>query len=323
MLAAYRLAAAVALSLAFAAAHAQAYPSKPIRIIVPFPAGGAVDQLARVLARQLGDDPGWGQPALVENRPGGGSMIGTDHVAKSAPDGHTIGLVAGSFVIQPLLQPKMPFDIFKDLQPVTLATWTPHVLVVHPSVPASTVKELIAHARAYPAKLGFASVGPGSGQHLAGELFKSMAQVDIVHVPFQGSAPAVNAMLGGHVGMMIGALPDVQPHIRSGKMRVLAVATQQRLEGMPEVPTVNEEGLKGFESLAWFGLVAPAAVPAAVIARINAELVRHLQRAEVRALLAGLGMTVRGSSPEEFGAVLRADHAKFAKVVKIANVKIN
>ena len=314
-----------ALVLTCSASHAlaQAFPTKPARIVVPFAAGGAVDQLARILAKNLSEDPGWGQPVLVENRPGGGAMIGTDHVAKSAPDGHTIGLVAASYVIQPILQSKMPFDIFKDLQPVTLATWQPHVLVVHPSVPAQSVKDLIGYAKANPGKLGFASVGPGSGQHLSGETFKSMAGVDIVHVPFSGSAPAVNAMLGGHVGMMIGALPDVQPHIRSGKMRVLAVASLQRVDSMPDVPTVSESGLKGFESIAWFGFFAPSAVPRPVIGQIHAGLTRQMQKPDVREQLVGLGMNVRASTPEEYGAVLKSDYAKFSRVAKLANVKID
>ena len=320
----YPLAAcALALACATPPLHAQAFASKTMRIIVPFAAGGAVDQLARILAKNLSEDAAWGQPVLVENRPGGGAMIGTDHVAKSAPDGHTIGLVAASYVIQPILQSKMPFDIFRDLQPVTLATWQPHVLVVHPSVPAQSVQELISYARANPGKLGFASVGPGSGQHLSGETFKSMAGVDIVHVPFQGSAPAVNAMLGGHVGMMIGALPDVQPHIRSSKMRVLAVASLDRVVSLPDVPTVNESGLKGFESIAWFGFVAPSAVPRPVIGQIQSGLVRQMQKPDVREQLVVLGMNVRGSTPEEYGAVLKADYAKFARIAKIANVKID
>jgi tripartite-type tricarboxylate transporter receptor subunit TctC len=302
-------------------AYSQSYPAKPVRVIVPFPAGGAVDQLARTLGQRLSS--AWGQPVVVENRAGGGSIIGTDVVAKSSPDGHTMGVAANSYTIQPSLQAKMPYDIFKDLQPVALLAWTPHILVLHPSIPAKSVKELIEFARANPGKVSYASVGPGTGQHLAGEMFKAGTNVDIVHVPFQGSAPAVAAMLGGHVSMMIGALPDVQPHVQAGKMRAIAVAMDRRIDAVKDLPTVSEAGVKGFDSWSWFGMITPAAVPRDVVGRINAEINRQLRTPEARERLDALGLYPMDVTPEEFGAILRADFAKYAKIVKSANIRID
>jgi tripartite-type tricarboxylate transporter receptor subunit TctC len=313
------LAAFVSLSVSAPAGAQQAFPSKPVRIIVPFPGGGAVDQLARTVGQRLSG--AWGQPAVIENRAGGGGIIGTDAIAKSAADGHSMGVVANSYTIHPLLQAKLPYDIFKDLQPVALLAWTPHILVVQPSLPIKSVQELIDFARANPGKLSYASVGSGTTLHLAGEMLKSAAKVDIVHVPFQGSAPTITAMLGGHVSMMFAALTDVQPHVQTGKMRALATGTARRVDAIKDLPTANEAGLKGFDSWSWFGMVAPAAVPRDLVARINAEINRQLRSPEARERLDTLGLFAMDASPDEFAAIMRADYAKYAKVVKEGGIK--
>ncbi|MSQ53220.1 MAG: tripartite tricarboxylate transporter substrate binding protein [Betaproteobacteria bacterium] len=227
---------------------------------------------------------------MVENRAGGGGIIGTDAVAKAPADGYTMGVVAKSFTMQPLLQARMPYDVFRDLQPIMIAAWTPHIFVVHPSLPVRSIKDLIEHARANPGKLSFASAGPGTGQHLAGELFKSAVNINLVHIPYQGSAPAVTAMLGGHVGMMIGALPDVLPHVQAGKMRVIAVAMDKRAEAIKDLPAVSEAGVKGFDSWSWFGIVTAAAVPREIVNRISAEMNRQLRAPDARERLDALAL---------------------------------
>lgn len=297
------------------------WPQRPIRAVVPFPAGGALDQLTRVLAQRVAEP--LGQPMVVENRAGGGTVIGTEFVAKSAPDGHTLLMVANSFTIQPAVQARLPYDIARDFAPLTLAATTPHLLVVHPSLPARSVRELTAIARARPGQLNYASVGPGTAQHLAGEMYRLQAGVKVVHVPFQGSAPAVQAMLGGHVEMMFANLTDVAPHVRAGRIRAVAVATAQRLEGWPELATLQEAGFEGFESSSWFGALAPAAVAPEVTRRLAGELARAARSPEARERLASLGLTAVGSTPEAFGAFLRGETAKYARVVRDAGIRID
>jgi tripartite-type tricarboxylate transporter receptor subunit TctC len=314
----FSLAACAIFALASACpAQAQSYPSKPVRIIVPYPAGGSVDQLTRTVGQRLSSV--WGQAVVVENRAGGSGIIGIDAIAKAAPDGHTMGVVTNSLTITPYLHSKLPYDVFKDLQPVALLGWTAHTLVVHPSVPARSVQELVELARANPGKLTYASVGAGTALHLAGEMLKSAAKVDIVHVPFQGAAPANTALLGGHVSMMFAALADVQPHVQAGRMRAIAIG--RRVESMKGVPTVSESGLNGFDSWSWFGMLAPAAVPRDLIARINAETNRQLRSAEARERLDTFGLFAMDASSEEFAAIIRADSVKYAKVVKEAGIK--
>ncbi len=302
--------------------HAQApWPQRPIRAVVPFPAGGALDQLARVLAQRVAEP--LGQAMIVENRPGGGTVIGTDFAAKAIPDGHTVLMVANSFTIQPAVQARLPYDIARDFAPLTLAATTPHLLVVHPSLPARSVRDLTDIAKRRPGELNYASVGPGTAQHLAGEMYRLQAGVKVVHVPFQGSAPAVQAMLGGHIEWMFANLTDVAPHVKAGRLRAVAVATAQRIEGWADLPTLQESGFAGFESSSWFGALTNAAVPPDVVRRLSAELVRAVRSAEARDRLGSLGLTPVGSSPEGFGVFLRAETAKYARVVRDAGVRID
>jgi tripartite-type tricarboxylate transporter receptor subunit TctC len=315
------LLAACALATSASAAAQSGWPQRPIRAVVPFPAGGALDQLARVIAQRVAEP--LGQAMIVENRPGGGTVIGTDFAAKAVPDGHTVLMVANSFTIQPAVQPRLPYDIVRDFAPLTLAATTPHLLVVHPSLPVRSVQELAVIGRRRPGELNYASVGPGTAQHLAGEMYRLQAGIQLVHVPFQGSAPAVQAMLGGHIELMFANLTDVAPHLKAGRMRAVAVATAQRIEGWPDLPTLQESGFAGFESASWFGALTNAAVPAEVARRLSAEIARAVRASEARERLAQLGLTPVGSSAEAFGAFLRSEIAKYARVVRDAGVRID
>ncbi len=298
------------------------YPSKPVRYIVSFPPGGSADLVSRAMAPRMAER--LGQQVVVENRPGAGGNIGVDAVAKSAPDGHTIGLAAaGALAINLSLYPNMPFDPVKDLAPVSLLATIPIVIASNPSSGAASVRELIALARSQPGKLSFGTTGSGSAMHLAGELLKMMAGIDMVHVPYKGSGPAASDLAGGQIPLAIVDLTSALPHIRSGRIKAVAVTGASRTVTAPDIPTVAESGVPGFDAVGWFGVVAPAGTPAPIVARLNAEIVDALKLPEVRQRLLAGGAEPATSTPEEFGRLIRSESAKWAKVIKAAGVKLN
>jgi tripartite-type tricarboxylate transporter receptor subunit TctC len=301
------------------AAHAQEYPSRPVRVIVPFAAGGPNDIIVRLVALKLAAS--LGQPFLVENRAGAGGNIGTDYVAKSAPDGYTLLSVGpGSLIINPLMG-KVPYDTERDFAPIALMARAPNALVAHPSLAAHSVKELIALARARPGAINYGSGGNGSTPHLAAALFAAMAGVELTHVPYKGTAPATADLIGGQVQIAFLGIPAVLPHARSGKLRVLAVTGLQRSAELPEVPTVDESGVPGYEVNPWYGLLAPAGTPRAIVARLGAETTRAVRAAETREKLAAQGAEAAGGTPEEYAAVIRADTATWTRVVGQAGLR--
>jgi tripartite-type tricarboxylate transporter receptor subunit TctC len=320
---------ALALSLALGVAlgpavdaSAQSYPVKSIRLIVPYPPGGSADILARAIGQKTGE--GLGQPLVVENRPGAGTAIGTEALAKSAPDGYAIMIgTVSSHAINPALNPKLPFDPVRDFTPVSLVATIPFAMIVHPSVPAGNVQELVALARAKPGTLTYSSAGNGTSNHLAGELLRSMAGVDVVHVPYKGSAPALNDLLAGQVSLMFDLVLTAAPHVKAGAVRGLAVTGAQRSSVLPELPTVAESGIPGYEVSAWFGIFAPAGAPQPVVQRLNAELVKALRQPDLRQRLASQGAEPLTSTADEFAAYLRSEIDKWAKVVKASGMKVD
>ena len=305
-----------------AGALAQAWPGKPIRFIVSFPPGGSSDLVARALAPRM--SARLGQPVLVENRPGASGNIGMDLVAKSPADGYTIGLgAAGALSINASLFPSMPFDPVKDLAPVSLLALIPIVIAAHTSTGASSVSELIALAKARPGALSYGTTGNGSAMHLAGEMLQQMTGTSMVHVPYKGSGPAASDAAGGQLPLAIVDLTSALPHIRSGRIRALAVTGAQRSVTAPEIPTVAESGVPGFDAVGWFGVVAPAGTAAPVIARLNAEIVDGMKVPEIRERLLAGGAEPATSTPEEFGSFIRAEVPKWARVIKAAGVKLN
>ena len=318
--AALSLAATLAILAPHAARAADAYPAKPVRFVVAFPPGGGTDIIARAIAQKLAERIA--QQVVVDNRPGAGGNIGTDIVAKSAPDGYTMLMgSAGPLAINASLFGKMPFDPIKDLAPVTLAASTPNVLVVHPSLRAATVKELIALAKARPGEINFASSGHGTPAHLAGELFNSMVGVKMVHVPYKGAAPALADLLGGQVQLMFSTMPPALPHVKDGKLRALAVTSAKRSPAAPDLPTLDEIALPGFEANTWHGVVVPAGTPRAIIARLNREIVAILHLPDVVERFSSQGAEALGSTPEEFAAYIRSETLKWAKVVRDSGAK--
>jgi tripartite-type tricarboxylate transporter receptor subunit TctC len=312
----------VGLLLALAAgasAAQQPWPAKPIRIVVPYPPGGFNDTLGRTLAAKFQD--AWGQPALVENRPGANTVIGTDTVAKAPADGYTLLVVAFPFAVTPSLIRNLPYDTVRDFVPIALCAQSPNILVVAPSLPVKTVGELVALAKAKPGSLSYASTGNGSSNHISMELFKSLAGVDLVHIPYKGSAPAVVDMLGGQVQVMFDNAPNVMPQVRAGKLRALAQSGAKRSAVAPDLPTVAEAGVPGYEVTVWFGLVAPAGTPRDVVNKLNAEVLRILAMPDVRERFMAQGVEPLGSSPEQFGEHIRAQMTKWARVVQDAGVK--
>jgi tripartite-type tricarboxylate transporter receptor subunit TctC len=298
--------------------HAQSWPSKPLRYIVPFPPGAFNDTLARTLAAELPRT--LGQPVVVENRPGGNTIIGTEVAVKSPPDGYTLYGAALPFsVIQSLY--KTSFDVTKDFAPITLAGVTPNLLVAHTAAPVNSVKELIAYARANPGKLNYASTGNGTSNHLSFELFKAMTQTSVTHVPYKGSAPAVTDLIAGQVQVMFDNTPNVLPHVRAGKLKALAVSSKARTALAPEVPSVDEAGVPGYDVTVWFGVLTVAGTPREVVQRLNAEMVRILTSTEVKERFAKVGVEVVAGSPEHFSAFLKSEVERWAKVVRDANIK--
>jgi len=321
-----RLAACGLLLLPLAAAAqtspttAAAYPVRPIRLVAPFPPGGPVDLLARLVGEKL--QARWGQPVLVENKPGAGGNIGIKAVADAAADGYTLLVVpAGNITINATLMTDLPFNWERDFVAVTKIATAPNILAVHPAVKAATLQELIALARAQPGKLSYGSPGIGSGLHLAGELFRREAGIDILHVPYKGTTQAMNDLMGGQLAMMFGAMPTLLPQVRAGKLRALAVTSAQRAPAAPDLPTVAEAGLKGFDVSSWYGVMAPAATPRELIARLQAEIALIVALPEVKAVLEAQGLYPVASRPDVFAADIRVETARWARVIREAAIK--
>ena len=304
------------------AAHAQAYPAKAIRIVVPYPAGGTSDILARSVGQKLSE--AWGQPVVVDNKPGANGNVGAEIVAKAAPDGYTLLLAdIGSLAISPSVYPTLPFDPAKDFAPVTMVAYSPHILVVHPSVPVASVKELIAMAKAKPGKLNFAISGVGGAPHLAGVDFALRTGVDWVYIPYKGGAQAIADVAGGQADVTLNGMLATYPLVKGDKLKLLAVSSAKRMSAIPEVPTIAEAGVPGFESGSWQGVIAPAGTPPEIVAKLNAEIARIVGTPEMRENLGKQGAEVRTTTPDEFGTFIRTEKARWAKVVKDANVKID
>jgi tripartite-type tricarboxylate transporter receptor subunit TctC len=315
----FRAALAAALLLPFLS-QAQAWPTRPVRLVVPFPAGGTMD----VLARQIGSEmtASLGQPFVVENKPGAGTVIGVDAAAK-ATDEHTFAMVANSFTVNATLVKNLPYDTLRDLQPVVLVARTTNVLAAHPSVPGDTLQEVLAYAKKNPGKLTYASFGNGTTAHFAGEMLKQRAGVDLVHVPYKGQVPALNDLMGGRVQLMFGNLPEFLPQVQAGKIKALGTTYLERSKFAPDIPTVAEQGFPGFETDSWYGIVAPAGLPAAAVARMNAEVNKALASAAVSDGLEKRRLDKLGGNVDRFGAFLRAEIARYAKLVKEANIQID
>ena len=313
---------ALLLSVISGIASAQSYPQKPIRLIVTFAAGGGADFMGRLVGQKL--DEAWRQPVIIDNRAGANGAIGNEAVAKAAPDGYTLLLgAAGPLTIAPVLYPKLPFDTVRDFAPVSLLAHSPFALVVHPSIPARTPKDLIALARAKPGKLNFGSSGTGGSPHLAGELFKNLAKIDIVHVPYKGLAPAITDLIAGQIDLIFADLNLVQQQVQAGKLRALAVTGAQRSTIMPELPTVAETVLPGYQAGTWYGVLAPAGTPRDIVVKLNTEINRILATDEMRQRLATQGAERAPGTPEQFSAFIRTELDKWAKVVKAADLRID
>ena len=309
----------VALLLAVPVAMAQTYPTKPVRVIVPYAAGGNTDFTARAIAERL--TPVFKQQVIVDNRAGGATNIGSDAVAKAAPDGYTLLMGGASNAINMSLFAKLPYDTLRDFEPITLCVQGANVIAVHPSIPAKNLKELIAVAKARPGQLNFGSSGIGSSNHMAGELLNVMAGTRIVHIPYKGNAPAITDAIGGHLEMVIAGVPALVPQIQSGRLRAIAIGSLKRFPALPQVPTLDESGLKGYEATTWFGLLAPAKTPKDIVARLNMEVDRILKSPDLRERFIADGLEPMGGSSEAFGKFIRSEIAKYAKVIKAANVQ--
>ena len=319
-----RMMSAVLLSLGVAQAAAQPavqpYPSKPIRIVVPFPVGGIADIYTRIIGARVNE--AWGQPVVVENRTGAGGNLGADLVAKAPPDGYTLGIGSiGTHAVNVSLFSKMPYDPVADFAPIALVAEAEGLLVVHPSVPVASVAELIAYARAKPGALSYASAGPGTASHLAGELFKSMAKVDMLHIPYKGNTPAIADLLAGQTSLIFATMPTVLPHAKTGKLRALATIGAARSAAVPELPTVAEAALPGFDVTNWIALFAPAGTPAEVVRRWNAEVLRVMQGPVMQARLVNEGARFYVTTPQQLGAYVKAEITKWAPVVKASGAK--
>jgi tripartite-type tricarboxylate transporter receptor subunit TctC len=301
------------------AAQTAAYPARPVRFIVPSAAGGGTDIIARAISLKLAES--LGQQFVVDNRPGAGQMIGIELAAKAPPDGHTILMAASTLAINPVMYKKVPYDALRDFAPITQAASLPNVLVVHPSLPVKSIAELIAYAKQRPGQLNFASAGIGTSPQMSIELLKSMAGIDMVHIPYKGTAPGVVDLLAGQVKVMAPNLLTALPHIKSGKLRALAVTSSKRSQALPEVPTVAEAGLPGYDSTQWYGVLAPAGTPREIVTRLHDAIARALRDAEVGKRLAADGAEAVGSSPEEFAAFIKSESEKWARVATAAGIK--
>ena len=317
----FKLGVSVAISTLCVVAAAQTYPTRAISLVVPFPAGGTTDVLARAVGQELSKN--LGQPVVVESKPGAGATLGADFVAKAKPDGYTLLMGAVHHTIATSVYKKLPYDFQKDLTPITTLALVPNVLVINLNVPAKTVKELLALAKADPGKLTYGSNGNGTGQHLIGAQFEAMGGVQLLHIPYKGSGPLTTDLLGGQITMSFDTITPVLQHIKGGKLRALAVTTLKRSSALPDVPTLDESGLKGFDLGTWFGLLAPAGTPKDVVARINAEIVKIVNTPDFRKKMDDIGSEPIGNSPEQMAKQIKDDTERFAKLVKDAKVSID
>jgi tripartite-type tricarboxylate transporter receptor subunit TctC len=320
MMRAAAIAFALCAVLPLSSAVAQNYPTKSIRLIVPFTPGGGTDILARAIGQKLAES--LGQQVVIDNRAGAGGTMGAEMAARAAPDGYTLLMVSASYAVNASLY-KLSFDPARDLAPVTLVASVPFMLIATPSLPAGNVKELIALAKARPNSLNYASSGNGASPHLAGELLKMMAGIEMVHVPYKGGGPAVADLMGGQVQLMFNTILQSLPFIKSGKLKALAIGSLKRSAAAPDIPTIDESGVPGYDFTNWFGVLAPAGTPRLLVSKLQGEIARHLVGPELRKRLAAEGADVIGSSPEEFGRTIRTDIEKYAKIIKAANVRIN
>ena len=300
-------------------AFSQAYPSKPVRVVVPFAPGGAVDVISRVVGQKLGEQ--MSQSVVIDNRPGASANIGAEIVAKAAPDGYTLLMAANGLATNITLFPNLSFHGIRDFSPVARIGYAPLVMVIHPSFPAKSIKELIAAAQAQPGKLTYASAGNGTSGHLAGELFKISAKVDVLHVPYKGGAPAIADLLGERISFMPINPVEVLSHIKAGRLRVLAVGSDRRVAFLPDVPTVSEAGIPGYEATVWWGLVAPAKTPRDIVGRLNGETAKALADATVRDKLVELGVVITPGTPEQFGEFIRTEDVRWSGVIKTSGIK--
>jgi tripartite-type tricarboxylate transporter receptor subunit TctC len=313
---------ALALAVFACAAQAQPFPSKPLRLVIPFPAGGTGDVLGRMIAPKLGE--GLGQPVVIDFRAGAGTTLATELTAKAPPDGYTILLSASTtMAINATLYSKLPYDTVKDLAAVTMIAAIPNILVAHPAVPANTVQELIALAKAKPGSLSFATPGSGTTPHLSTELFKNLAGIQMTHIPYKGAGPAMVDVVGGHVQLLMDNIPSVQTNVSGGRLKVIGVTSAKRSGAMPNAPTFAESGLPGFEANSWWALLVPAATPREIVARLNAEMLKVLQSAETREKFLGVGAEPAPGTPEEANAHIRGEVAKWAPIVKASGARVD
>jgi tripartite-type tricarboxylate transporter receptor subunit TctC len=302
-------------------AGAQSYPAGPVRVIVPFPPGGGVDGAGRLISQKLSE--ALRKQFVVDNRPGANGMIGSELAAKSAKDGYTLMVNGANFVTTPSLYSKVTYDPVRDFEPVSLLALAPNVLVVHPSLPAKTVKELVALARARPGEVNYAGSGSGSTPHLAAELFNTLAKVTMVHVPYRGTGPAIVGLMSGEASVMFMPTTNAVPLVRSGRLRALAVTSRERVPAMPELPTVSESGLKGYESSQWYGLLAPAGAPSDVLGLLSSQVVKIMQAPDMKQRLTGEGLVAVGSTREQFAVHIKVELAKWAKVIKASGARVD
>ena len=315
------LIALLACTFAVPPAQAQNYPSKPLRLVVPFPAGGGTDIIARTLGDRMAAD--LGQPVIIDNRPGAGTMIGTDNVAKSAPDGYTLLIATFAHAVNPSLQAKVPYNTNGDFAPVALVGRSPNVLVVNPNKPFKSVADVLAYAKANPGKLSYGSFGNGTSAHLAGELFKSLAKVEMVHVPYKGSAPALTDLLGGQIDMMFTTVASVAQYIKSNRLRALAVTSSARSAAYPNLPTIAEAGVPGYAAESWYGIYVPTGTPAPVVARLNQSVHAAVKTEAFKSRIEEEGLMVANGAPEELSKYVQAEEARWARVVSEAKIKVD
>ncbi len=312
---------AALLACASSSVHAQsAYPNKPIRLVVPFAPGGSNDIMARIIGQKIGESTG--QTVIIDNRGGASGIIGTDIVAKASPDGYSLLMMSLTLAVNPSLYKKLPYDTDKDLAPVSLVASAPLILVVHPSLPVKSLKDFIAHAKANPGKFNFGSGGPGTTPHLAGEMLKSMAGLQMTHVPYKGGGPALADLVGGQLQLMLENIPSTLPFVKSGKLRVLALSGLKRSALVPDVPTLDEAGLKGYEIVGWNGLFLPAGTSGAIVNRLHAETVKALALPDIKERLSGMGAEGVGSTPAQFTAFVKTEIKKWAQVARDANLRL-
>ena len=308
----------VAVLVTASTVHAQDYPARPIRMVVAVAPAGPTDILGRIIGQKLTEK--WGQAVIIDNRPGGGQVIGADIVAKSPPDGYTLFMGTNTFAVNPALFKKLPFDSLRDFAPITLVAEIPLVLVVHPSVPAKTLKELIALGKSRPRQLIYASSGTSSSLRLAAELMQAMSGMEMVHVPYKGSGPAATDLISGQVQLMFGNPLVVAPQVKAGRLRAIAITSERRASVLPELPTMSEAGLPGYSAGSWFGLMAPGKVSGAIVNLLNTEVVRILKTPEVTVRITGDGAMIIGNTPQEFAAYIKADMDKWAKVIRASGI---